>query len=359
MERAPPAAWRGLWALVADPAHAPLPDDRATLEAAARRLAQVIAPPHAALLLAPVEARLGAALLDAGALARARLFSRFQHRVQRRWAGVLADAGIDAVYLKGFANAHALYATPEDRISGDLDVLVHPHDRDRVIAGLAAHGFRFRAGAGRPWGFIATASLAPFVSADGACNVDLHTAGDSEPADRALSAAAIFAAARTVDAAGLPIRVPSFEHMLALSISNAAKDKFGPFAAKKIADAIGVLTAAQALDWSGLDALFRAARLAGPARVFLAMLEALGVVTGAPPPLRRAPCGLARGEFRRLVAETGALYPVDPGILATLRREWLLAAEPGVALRLLGRRLKGLWRPATGVPEIAARPGNG
>ncbi len=359
MDRASAVAWGGLWALVADPAQAPLPADRDALEPAVRRLVQIIAPAHAALLLAPVEGRLGAALFDTDELARARLYSRFRYRVQRRWAGVLADAGIDTVYLKGFANAHVLYETPEDRSSGDLDVLVRPRDLSRAIACLAVHGFRFRAGAGRPWGFTATASWAPYVSADGACNVDLHTAGDNAPADRALSADAIFGAARTVETAGWPIRVPSFEHMLALSVSNAAKDKFSIFAAKKLIDAIRVLRTAPDLDWHELEAVFLAGHLAGPARAFFALLETLGVATGAPLSLRRVPGGLARGEFRRLVAETRALYPDELGDFATLRREWLLAAEPSVALRRVGRRLKGLWRPATGVPEIAAGPAKG
>ena len=346
-----------IWAALVDPEGCVVPADRDTVAAAAQRLADLTSLALVAALLAPLERRIGA-LFDPARVEKARLFARFQHRAHLRWIGVLADEGVETVCIKGFANAHAFFDEPETRISGDLDVLVRPRDLARAIAVLGARGFAFRKGEVPRWGFVSTASFAPFVSADGACNLDLHTAPDSDPLDRALDAEAVFARAREFRVGGIRFRVPSVEHALILCISNAAKDKFGAFAANKIIDAAKLLARASALDRRAVEDILRRANLMRPARAFMALLAALEVVPkGArswPSWLAAPPRGFAAGEFSRMVLDARALYPAEAGNFAKFRREWLLAAEPRVALRLAGRRLAGLWRPASGVPRFAA-----
>jgi hypothetical protein len=142
--------------------------------------------------------------------------------------------------------------------------------------------------------------------------------------------------------------------MLAICVSNAAKDKFSAYAVKKFVDAIRLLSAKRQLDWRALEAVFRTARMVRPARAFFGALEALGMSTGAPSSLTRPFSGMAGAEFRAMVADMRALYPEAPGVWAKLRREWLLAAEPEVALRLSMQRLAGRFEAGDGVPQIAA-----
>ena len=54
------------------------------------------------------------------------------------------------------------------------------------------------------------------------------------------------------------------------------------------------------------------------------------------------------GEFERAFDDYAALFPNDPPMLARARRELLLCAEPGVALRRNGQRLKGLFGSING-----------
>jgi hypothetical protein len=344
----------GIWALLADPVGAALPENSDAVIGAARAFGALVSIPCAAYLLAPVEKRLGVALFEPDLARRAALYNRFQYRVQLGCAKTLTEAGFDCVYLKGFAHAHTLYSDPVARISGDMDVLVRPRDMARVIASLGDRGFRFRPIPGVVHVLGPTTGLAPFVSADGACNLDLHGSADRYPMDGVLDAETVFAASRVVEAQGVSIRVPSAEHMLAICVSNAAKDKFSAYAVKKFVDAIRLLSAKRQLDWRALEAVFRTARMVRPARAFFGALEALGMSTGAPSSLTRPFSGMAGAEFRAMVADMRALYPEAPGVWAKLRREWLLAAEPEVALRLSMQRLAGRFEAGDGVPQIAA-----
>src|SRR3546814_8247397 len=57
-------------------------------------------------------------------------------------AAVLADHGVDAVFLKGAASLiDALHADPAARFVGDIDVLVPPERARDASAALVAHGF--------------------------------------------------------------------------------------------------------------------------------------------------------------------------------------------------------------------------
>ncbi len=348
----------GVWALITDPAGFTPPADPAALDAAAGRLADIVSPAFAAHLLAPAAARLGRPLIDGEMVAKSLLFNRFTRHVHIRWAREIAEAGLDCVYIKGFANAHTLYDDPDARVTGDLDLVVRRDGLDRLVACLGDRGFAFGAGAGKRWGFISDASYVPFVSADGACNLDIHMEPDSYPLYRGLDAAALFAESRMARAGDLDIRVPCPEHVLALSISNAAKDKLGPFAVKKAIDAIFLLRRPEGLDWARLDALLGRARLRRPARAFFALLMGLGLPRGlVPAPMARPPGGLAAAELARALISWRSLFPGEAGLGATFRREVLLCADLPTAIHNNWLRIRGLVRPASRTPREAAISG--
>lgn len=348
----------GIWALITDPEGCAPPADPAALDDAAGRLADFVSPAFAALVLAPAAARLGRPLIDREAAAKSLLLNRFTRHVHIRWAREIAAAGIECVYIKGFANAHTLYDDPDARVTGDLDLVVRRDGRDRLVAYLMGKGFAFRGGTGKRWGFISDASYVPFVSADGACNLDIHIEPDSYPLYRGLDAEALFAASRMALAGDLDIRVPCPEHALALSISNAAKDKLGPFAVKKAIDAIFLLRRAEGIDWARLDTLLGRARLRRPARAFFALLLGLGLPPGLVPAAMSRPLGgLAAAELARALASWRTLFPGEAGLGATFRREVLLCADLPTAIHNNWLRIRGLMRPASGTPGDAAFPG--
>ncbi len=353
MDSAPPAR-ADIWPLITRPDSAAPPDDPAPLRAAARRLAELLSPALAEYALRPAVARLGLSLLDGDAVAESRLHNRYVRATQIKWARVIAEAGIETVYLKGFATAHTLYAEPDVRTIGDLDVLVRERDLPRLVDLLAGRGFRFGGARLPPWGFIARGSFAPFVSRTDRCNIDLHVHPDTYPVYRSLTTEIVFAEAEAAEAEDLPIRVPSREHAFLIAATNAAKDKFGVFAPRKILDALLLLRREPPLDGARLAEIAAAGGFLKPLRVFVALLGRLGAdVATLGPALGAPPGGLARAEFERLVRETEALYPETPGACARWRREVRLCAEPAVAVHNGWRRLSGLLLRRRGVPAIA------
>jgi hypothetical protein len=306
-----------------------------------------------------------AALMDAGAasglapgnaqgpVARSRLVNRFNAAAQRATLLTLLNAGFDLVVIKGFALAHTLYPAPEIRTIGDLDILLRAGERDRLIAFLAGRGFTFRPLPTPRWGFISTASYMPFVSADGSVNLDIHVHPDCYPAYRSLTTERVFAAACFADAGeGCRFRVPDDTQAFLLCATNAAKDKFGAFAVRKIIDALRLLRHGR-LDLEVAEDYAVSGRFRGPFLTFCALLRVLGADLPARYDASRLPPH-ARGEFARLCADTLALYPSNPGLLATLRRELTLCTEPSVGLHNALVRLAGLVRPGSGVPHGAA-----
>lgn len=197
---------------------------------------------------------LGGGQFDDATLTQSRLNNRFRLSAQRDCLRLIADAGVPVVAIKGFALAHMIYDDPEIRAVGDLDVLVRPADRDRLVRHLDANGYVFEPLPRPPWGFISAASYAPFVSPDGACNLDVHIHPDCYPAYRSLTTDAVFDRAVTMAAGGMTFRAACADHAFLLCATNIAKDKFGLFATRKIADAMR-LARRHALDWPGLDRL--------------------------------------------------------------------------------------------------------
>ncbi|MEP4377891.1 MAG: nucleotidyltransferase family protein [Alphaproteobacteria bacterium] len=294
---------------------------------------------------------LGGSDVDPETLNQSRLNNRFRLSAQRDCLRLIAAAGVQIVVIKGFALAHMIYDDPEVRAVGDLDVLVRPADRDRLVRFLDKNGYVFEPLPRPPWGFISAASYAPFVSGDATCNLDVHIHPDCFPAYRSLTTDAVFARAISIDADGLSFRAACADHAFLLCATNVAKDKFGLFAARKIADAMR-LARHYDLDWPGLDRLASAGGYAGPYRVFLRLLHDLGMrAEGFDAPVADPPPRAAR-EYARMLAETLRFYPDEPGLLATLRRELLLSTELPVGAHNMWARIKGLVRRDDGVPDV-------
>jgi hypothetical protein len=84
--------------------------------------------------------------LEAFDLWRAMDFAN-QHRttiISRTIAELPELIGGDYLLLKGSDIAYRLYPSPELRPMGDIDILIHPEDRDRVVARLEESGARRR-----------------------------------------------------------------------------------------------------------------------------------------------------------------------------------------------------------------------
>ena len=346
-----PAEATQFWHLVTRPEEPPKATDMmasiADGKRRAARLSDLISPALAGFLLAGAARTLGEPLVDPTFANASRLANRLTRHVQEKWANEINAAGIEIVCLKGFANAYSLYPDPDLRCFGDLDILVRHADLERLIGFLRGHGFQFAGLPARPWGFQSDASYPPFVSPDGACNLDIHIRPDAYPAWRSLTSDRVFAAAREVGGASGAFSLPSPEHRFLLCVTNAAKDKFGPFAVRKMIDAMQGMRHPDGPDW---DSILRLADEGGfrPAvRTLLALLMGLGLrpetlPCGAPPAaLSTPPSG---GAFVRLLAAHLDLVLEQPAPMEALRREFLLCWPPRVAVRLNLRRLGGLLR---------------
>jgi hypothetical protein len=283
------------------------------------------------------------------------LWNRLNAARQARWVEALEAAGFSIVCLKGFAAARTLYPDAALRSTGDLDLLVRRRDLADVVAFLSHSGFAFASGPLPRWGFISDASFVPFVGLDGE-NIDLHVHPDAYPAHRSLSTERVFQAARRIEAADARFLAPSPEHAFALCATNAAKDKFGLFAAAKLIDAARLLAACPGLDAAAVAGLAESGGFAKPVRVFVALLAALGVDTGRLSDVFDTRLtGISGREFRRLVASWQTVFTVPEGRGTALRREILLSAEPRAGLHNAIARLVGLARPRNGVPVLEER----
>ena len=266
----------------------------------------------------------------------------------------LRDGQIDVIAMKGFAAALCDWPDPGHRVIGDLDLLVRRADLKAVVDLLWRRGFRFGSALKTRWGFLPDASFVPFFSPDRLCNVDLHVEPDSYPLHMGLDGVAVFGAAITVDYRGLAIRVPSAEHALLIAVSNLAKDKFPLTGARKLID-IARLLRRPRLDWQEIEQRAHRARLGTALQTSLALLAALGgPIACVPPRWTQRPRGWRRAAWEELLQQWRAFAPTPHSALQLLRREWMLAAAPPVALRLALRRLRGLWRPQTGLPDGVA-----
>ncbi len=284
-------------------------------------------------------------VLSDEAVQQARLFGRYQQALQLQVLGWVAETGIECVAMKGFAAAFLYYPTPSSRLIGDLDLLVRKNAVSDLVAALKRQGFRFGIAQRKPWGFLSDASFMPLHSPDGNCNVDLHVQPDSYPLHLGLDIEQVFAGTRDVVAAGRMAKVPSAMHMAAILVSNLAKDKFAPDGLRKLLDLARLLRHEHDFPWPSLLDTLRRARLTKALETTACLLRGFGT------PGELLPDGLGRSNdalIRSLL--TNWLRQDPPTLMQRLQREWLLAAEPGVAATLMWRRLRGLLVRGGGMP---------
>jgi hypothetical protein len=335
------AQWQAAWRLLTRPEE-PVLVARETLADFARRLAELVGPGQAAAALATAESRqaLGQ-LLPKSQVEQARLLAVRSRHWQEQALRRLQAAGIETVVLKGLWLAERFYAEPLRRIGDDIDVLVRPAQLAQAVDCLQQEGLQF-AGATLPaWGSIARASLPPLAAPDRSTAVDFHVEADEWPFSRALSNAAVFEQAMILERRGLVLRGLTDEACLLLLASNAAKDKFGPFALRKAIDALLILRRG-GIDGALLQSLAVRGRLQRPLATLLALLVRLGLPPEAVPAGQRA--ALAGATFDRLSRDWQDLFRPLPGRWLGLWRETRLGAGWQVAAQRNLRRLGGLLR---------------
>lgn len=341
-----------LWRFLLDPAAGRMTAAEAErLHPAMTRLALFSSPATAAWLLAPVLSPAIAAVPDVEIM-RDRLTTRYLRAEARRWFAQMAAAEIPVLPLKGFATGLAVYPDPELRGLGDVDLLVRRRDLPPLVALLRREGFVFRPSQGTArWGHIGDASFDPCVAPDGRLAFDLHIEPDDYPLRRSLSAEAVFAAARPAVDAGQTLSLPCGAHLMVMAMSHAARDKYDPNALRSLLDMAAMLTrGAPSFDW---DAVLAVTGARGIARLAGQVLIGLGLPPERLPKSLAAPYrGLAAWELARLLADLRSLFAPPPGKLVLLRREWLLTGGSRVAAWRAARRLRGLLRPWSGVPEV-------
>lgn len=343
-ERAGAAGWKALLGGVADPAAG----DREALAAWAAGMADLISPALADHLLEGTRERWGP-LLDPERAAKGRLYSAFLWRRQIEAVRLVRDAGARFVCLKGFALAHQIYARPQARIVGDVDLLLDPADLAKAVAALSGAGFTAMPIPSR-FGFISDSSFLPIVSRDRQVALDLHVAPDAWPAGKALTGEAVFAHAGFFQAGELTLLGPSAEHSFFLLVTNAAKDRFGPEGVRKAIDAAMLLRARVAFDWQLVGDLAHAGGYSGALAAFLRLLELLGAQTGAPQRLLGAMRARAERELTRVASLYLRAQVPQLDFYDKLRREFLLGPDPLSVARINLKRLIGLAHPGTGVP---------
>jgi len=336
-----PAGWQAAWRLLTRPRE-PASAGRDTLDAFARRLAELVGPGQAAATLAAAEDNLGLGrLLPPQQVEQARLLALRARHWQEQALQRLATAGIETVVLKGLWLAERFYAEPLSRVGDDLDLLVRPAALADAIACLESAGWRF-AGATLPaWGHIARASLPPLAAPDRSTSVDFHLEADEWPFARALPNAMLFEQSMILERRGLQLRGLPDEACLLLLASNAAKDKFGPFALRKALDALMILRRG-GVDGRRMAALAGRSGLRRPFDTLLTLLLKLGLDPAALP---LAPSTELRGaSFNRLLLDWQGLFRPFPGQWLGLWREARFGAGWRVAAGRNLRRLGGLLR---------------
>lgn len=319
--------WRRALGLDATP-------DPATAAEAVARLTPLFGP---VLARAPVADLVPA---DAAETADA-AFRRLLRARQSATLATLREAGTAALAIKGHAVAR-LYDPPEARILGDLDLLVHESDLETVVRSLECLGFAVELSPQGVLGVTSDVSFHPLVSRDRMVSVDLHTALDAFPLSAAVTAGAVFADAGTDGR-------PAAHHLAVAAVSNAAKERFAPYAWRHLVD-LGRLALQEPVDWPEADRVLLGAGL-GPARATACgALRVLGVPKSRLPP----DAGQPSHPARHLADNLATLRIVQPGWLSKAAREIGWCYTSATCARLWRFRLAGLLQPRSGVPTDTA-----
>jgi len=159
---------------------------------------------------------------DASARAAYVLRAHVLEQVGRR----LAAEDLDAMLVKGAALALTVYERPWDREMQDIDLLVRPGTRERVIRAVAAIGFTARPPRGRPLSADALGEVIFEATCGGAVVLlEVHTQLD-KLVSRPIDYGEIFD--RACPAPGYPgLLVPAPEDHVLLVALHAANAEFG------------------------------------------------------------------------------------------------------------------------------------
>jgi hypothetical protein len=189
---------------------------------------------------------------------------------------VLADAGIAAVPYKGPSLAAHAYGNVALRQFGDIDVLVHDHERMRARDVLLERGFTLFTPWTRAQEFNHEINL---VGSDGAVRLDVH--GETFPqAVLALDPAGLWARVRTTQLLGRAIPAFSPEDLLLVLCVHADSHQWERLA--WVADIAHMIRAEPALDW---EALLERAQRSGSGRILgVGVLLAVDLLGASVPP---------------------------------------------------------------------------
>lgn len=237
---------------------------------------------------APFADRLAA--LSAPSVA-ARAEAMLRAHVLARVGEILAGAGLSAMLVKGAALAITVYPDPAARSMSDIDLLVRPGERDRVVGALARGGLELQATGDRPASSELLGETLLLARAGSLTTlVEVHTSLD-KVVPRPVDLAAIFA--RALPAPGLRgLLVPALEdHALLVALHAAGHDFRHPAAFVDLD-----LLLRRGLDVDALVDRARAYRLGSVMFVALSRLRDLGstavtpglVARFDPGPVRRA-----------------------------------------------------------------------
>jgi hypothetical protein len=145
-----------------------------------------------------------------------RLYST-QERETLQFVKVLADAGVEAILLKGADIRHRLYDDPVCRPMSDLDVLISPADLERARTALERRGYvlrprdrDLRPGFGARFGWVASF----YPTAGGNLFTDVHWAIQEVGTFYRLPYGPLRARARVRHLDGVPALVLAPEHVL-------------------------------------------------------------------------------------------------------------------------------------------------
>jgi len=250
-------------------------------------------------------------------------------------AAALAGAGVEGLWFKGYALARDVYASPEERPSGDLDVLVRERDVPAAARALEAAGFM--AGAPQRVGpmersFVRRREGEPVV------DVDLHwkfVGPESLIREMRVDPEPIMARARTVRPGML---FPALEDAFILGAANLASHAFGPLG--QYLDFARL--AARGPDW---EVVSKRATETRTRAALGAALAVAGDLFAAPVPgevLRRLrPAWWQRVAFGWLLAPPQL---ADPGAPSTARMRYLSKILAQDSLAATARTLAGAPR---------------
>lgn len=256
----------------------------------------------------------------------------------RRLTPLLAANECPFLLLKGLHLALSYYGGGDRRGSSDLDLLVHPADVERTIAGLERDGFRRRSYSlfGRP---LAARFTHAFELTRLDTTVDLHWAFVRHPAYR-IDYDAVRSLSHALDADGAAVRVLDDGYALTFQCLALLKDlELGTLKLKSFVDLFYVFTACEArLDWDRFVVTCERERTLRPVRAALSLLlEWLELDNRFPRPAISLPVAATsptpEGLLARLVAHqrsaTDRVWAVrmqDPSMLRAV--SWWAASLP-------------------------------